>query len=344
MPYRIKGWSEFQQFKDRCPPWIRLYRKILDNRDINAISDRSFRVLIGLWLLASEDKDKIGKLPCVDDIAFRLRMDKDIIEKELRLLEPFLICDDIKMISRRYHVDVPETETETETKTKAETETRECFDDEILQDEEKPDRTPPKAKPKPKPKRAPKREDEAGAREVLTAYRQVKKQDATRGRAAKHIAKIIAEGKHSVEDLLQAVRNYGRECKLSGTEDTYRRGSGNFFGRDQEYLEFLPGAYIESDDDPDRPHIHTLAESIAMGCRPAPELPDDPEIKASIDAVHAKVAAMRKREAEREAAIARGETPDPVEPMTQEEMDETKKRIAEKLASLDEHLTGGIPR
>jgi hypothetical protein len=118
---RIKNWHEFQHFKDRRPPWIKLHRDILEKRDINMISDCSFRVLVGCWLLASEDKDMQGVLPDVEEIAFRMRMPKDKIEKSLRELKPFIEQDDISLISNRYQLDYPETETETETKTETET-------------------------------------------------------------------------------------------------------------------------------------------------------------------------------------------------------------------------------
>lgn len=81
---RIKNWSEFQHFKDRNPPWIKLYKSLLDRRDIAMISDCNFRVLIGLWLLASEDKEKNGTLPEISDIAFRLRKSADEISKSLQ--------------------------------------------------------------------------------------------------------------------------------------------------------------------------------------------------------------------------------------------------------------------
>jgi len=121
--YRVRNWDKFQHFKDRRPPWIKLHRDILEQRDINAISDCAFRVLVGVWLLASEDKDMRGTLPAVDDIAFRLRLSKQAICKALQELAPFLIQDDINAISTRYQVDEPETETETETKAEKETDT-----------------------------------------------------------------------------------------------------------------------------------------------------------------------------------------------------------------------------
>lgn len=104
---RIKDWSDFQHFKDRNPPWIKLHKTILERRDINAISDRSFRVLVGLWLLASEDKGKKGELPDIEEICFRLRMEKPAIIKALKEL-------DTLVISERYHGDEPEKRREEE--------------------------------------------------------------------------------------------------------------------------------------------------------------------------------------------------------------------------------------
>lgn len=118
---KIKNWDKFQHFKDRRPPWIKLHREILDQRDINLLSDRSFRVLVGLWLLASEDRDKQGGLPSIDDIAFRLRIDKDKIINSLKELDSYLIHDDIKEISEQYQSVPPEEETEAY---KQETETK----------------------------------------------------------------------------------------------------------------------------------------------------------------------------------------------------------------------------
>ena len=114
---KIKNWANLQHFKDRSPPWIKLYREILYQRDIMTISDRNFKVLICLWLIASEDKQQSGTLPAISDIAFKLRLPEHEINKSLQELKDFLIFDDINMISERYQVDAPETETETETET-----------------------------------------------------------------------------------------------------------------------------------------------------------------------------------------------------------------------------------
>lgn len=114
---KIKNWSDFQHFKDRTPPWIKLHKTVLEQRDISVISDCSFRVLVGLWLLASEDKSMQGILPPIEDIAFRLRKTEKEIDKSIQELSAFLEYDDNTVISERYQDDDPEKrrgETETD--------------------------------------------------------------------------------------------------------------------------------------------------------------------------------------------------------------------------------------
>lgn len=115
---KIKNWNEFQHFKDRSPPWIKLYRENLYRRDIMSLSDRNFKILICLWMLASEDKDKSGNLPEISDIAFKLRLSESDVSKALQELHGFIDIDDSDLISTVYQHDAPETETEGETYSK----------------------------------------------------------------------------------------------------------------------------------------------------------------------------------------------------------------------------------
>ena len=117
MAYKIKDWEKFQHFKDRKPPWVKLYRDILDDPDWHELDGDSAKALVSLWLIASEDNTKTGALPDIKTLAFRLRVKESVAIQLLNRLSRFLIQDDINMISERYHVDIPETETETETET-----------------------------------------------------------------------------------------------------------------------------------------------------------------------------------------------------------------------------------
>jgi hypothetical protein len=124
MMMRIKNWEKYQHFKNRRPPWIKLYRELLDDYDISLISDRSFRVLVNLWLMASEDKTGRGILPHIDAIVYRLRIEKESIIKALEECDNYLIQDDDSLISSGYQDGALETETETEKETEKESH---CF-------------------------------------------------------------------------------------------------------------------------------------------------------------------------------------------------------------------------
>lgn len=121
MTYRIKGWVKFQHFKDRRPPWIKLYRDILEDPDWHDLDGDTAKILVALWLLASEDEDQEGKLPDSRRLAFRLRVSETKVNQALAKLSHWLEQDDIDVISTGYQVDAPETETETETKRETET-------------------------------------------------------------------------------------------------------------------------------------------------------------------------------------------------------------------------------
>lgn len=123
---KVKNWQEFQHFKNRTPPWIKLYRYLLDDPEWHNLSDKAAKTLVMIWLVASEDKKQNGNLPCLKKLSFRLRMKEDVLDKQLQELSHFLILDDIKMISGRYQDDInmihqrrgeerrKETETETD--------------------------------------------------------------------------------------------------------------------------------------------------------------------------------------------------------------------------------------
>ncbi len=89
---KIKDWAEFQQYKDDRPMhWIKVWSKLLNNMEWFALSGDDTRLLVNLWLLASE---KNGELPSVDKIAFRLRMDARKVSKGINNLKYWLVRDD----------------------------------------------------------------------------------------------------------------------------------------------------------------------------------------------------------------------------------------------------------
>ena len=121
---KIKNWSKFQHFKDRRPPWVKLYRDLLDDMEWHQLDPLASKVLVTLWLLASEDENQEGELPDIKTIAWRLRLTEKQVSECVSKLSHWLEHDDITVISDGYHDDRPETETETETKKERETKTK----------------------------------------------------------------------------------------------------------------------------------------------------------------------------------------------------------------------------
>ena len=117
---KIKNWSKFQHFKDRRPPWIKLYRDLLDDMEWHDLDPLSSKVLVTLWLLASEDDEQQGRLPNIETMSWRLRLPQEQVLNCLNKLSHWLEHDDINLISSGYQDDLPETETERETKKETE--------------------------------------------------------------------------------------------------------------------------------------------------------------------------------------------------------------------------------
>jgi hypothetical protein len=109
---RIKNWKKFQHFRDRKPPWIKLYRDLLDDREWHNLEPKAAKMLVMLWLLASESD---GVLPDHETIAFRLRLSVQQVKHDISRLSQWLEQSDIATISSGYQDDPLETETETET-------------------------------------------------------------------------------------------------------------------------------------------------------------------------------------------------------------------------------------
>jgi hypothetical protein len=112
---KIKNWTKFQHFKDRRPPWVKLYRDILDDLEWHELDPLAAKVLVMLWLIASENN---GRIPDNKTLAFRLRLTEVKTKEIIIKLSHWLEQDDMTTISEQYQSDSTERETETETETK----------------------------------------------------------------------------------------------------------------------------------------------------------------------------------------------------------------------------------
>ena len=65
--------------------WIKLYHEILDDPKMGRLPDSLWRRVTELFLLAG-DADENGYLPCVESMAWRLRIDENVLIAELEQL------------------------------------------------------------------------------------------------------------------------------------------------------------------------------------------------------------------------------------------------------------------
>jgi len=112
---QIKNWQQFQHYKNRRPPWIKLYRDLLDDPEWHELDGDSAKILVMLWLIASDDNKTDGKLPAIKKLAFRLRMTERQASGHIINLAHWIEYDASEVLADCNQVAIPETETETET-------------------------------------------------------------------------------------------------------------------------------------------------------------------------------------------------------------------------------------
>lgn len=119
MPLRVKGWEKFQHYKDRRPPWIKLYNEVLDDYDFGRLPDASKWHLIAIWLLASRTDNAIP-----DDERWLARMigAHEPVDIQSLVSAGFVerYGDASTSLAKRSVFAMPETETEAEAEAKAE--------------------------------------------------------------------------------------------------------------------------------------------------------------------------------------------------------------------------------
>jgi hypothetical protein len=109
-----KKWADFQHYKDRCPPWIKLHSDLLNDRVFMRLPLASKALAPLLWLLASESKD--GRFDAsLDELEFRLRLSRSDIETGLKsLIDNGFFLDASTMLAPCLQTAIPETEGEAE--------------------------------------------------------------------------------------------------------------------------------------------------------------------------------------------------------------------------------------
>ena len=114
MQLQPKNWDVFQHYKDRCPPWIKLHRDLLNNRDYICLPLASKALAPLLWLLASESKDGVFDAS-TEELVFRLRMtESEVIDGVKPLIDKGFFVIASGVLAERKQVAIPEREGETE--------------------------------------------------------------------------------------------------------------------------------------------------------------------------------------------------------------------------------------
>jgi len=121
MKLRVKNWQDFQHYKSRKPPWIKLHRAILDDYEFHCLPVASRALAPCLWLIASESDSGVIDAS-YEKLGFRFRQTAKEIEQAISPLIKLgffvLVADESsdasKTLEQCYFNATLETETETE--------------------------------------------------------------------------------------------------------------------------------------------------------------------------------------------------------------------------------------
>ena len=112
-----KNWGVFQHYKDRSPPWIKLHRDLLINRDFICLPIASKALAPLFWLLASESKDGTFDAS-FEEIEFRLRITRKEYDDGIKpLIDKGFFRIASGVLAECLQVAIPETEGEGERET-----------------------------------------------------------------------------------------------------------------------------------------------------------------------------------------------------------------------------------
>lgn len=111
---KVRNWTEFQHYKDRSPPWIKLQKSLLDNYEFACLPIASKALAPLLWLLASESTDGTVRIDH-DWLAFRLRWSvDDVMDGVKPLIDNGFLETASTPLASRYQDACLEGEAETE--------------------------------------------------------------------------------------------------------------------------------------------------------------------------------------------------------------------------------------
>lgn len=104
---KVNNWEDFQHYKDRNPPWIKLYNTLLSDYEFTCLQDDSKLLLIMIYLIASQTNNKI---PYDEQwVKHKAMLDMEVDLKPL-IDAGFLLLvqDDSEVIAKRKRDAIPE--------------------------------------------------------------------------------------------------------------------------------------------------------------------------------------------------------------------------------------------
>ena len=117
--FAVRNYDKFQHYKDRRPPWIKLYISLLDDYEFTHLPDAAKYHLLAIYLLASRYDNKIpyDARWIKHQISAAEEVDLPLLEMSGFIFKINELADGGDMLAARKQNATPETETETETET-----------------------------------------------------------------------------------------------------------------------------------------------------------------------------------------------------------------------------------
>lgn len=218
---KVKGWKDFQHYKDRAPPWIKLHKGLLDNFEFQRLPVASRALAPMIWLIASESSE--GEIDAdVPKLAFRLRQsEKEVADGLKPLIDNGFLVGDSDALAECLQDACLETERETEKE--RETEEEEDSEKEKILGASAPRVVRPKGY-------------SDDFEEAWSLYPR-RNGSNSKADAFKAWNARLKEGS-CVISLIDGVRRYAAYCRASVTDPRYIQQASTFFG---------PGRHFEND-------------------------------------------------------------------------------------------------
>lgn len=117
--FSVKNWDEFQHYKDRNPPWIKLHNHLLDDYEFEMLGDAAKGHLLCIWMLASRTKNE---MPLDDKWITKKIGASTKVNLEALVSSGFLVVEHVASTSLHNETQIATVSVPSEEKSRGETE------------------------------------------------------------------------------------------------------------------------------------------------------------------------------------------------------------------------------